>query len=155
MRLFFPKRPNLQLVGYIDTCYLSSPHKGRSQTRYFFTYSSYSEIIVIHEINCECIWLRIIQHIRKEKKNGLSSIKDSSTKLFEDNAACITQIRRSYIKGDRTKHISRKFFNTHELQKSCDIDVKQIQSSEKLIDLFIKSLPVATLKEIVHNIGMH
>ncbi len=61
----------------------------------------------------------------------------------------------SYIKGNRTKQILRKFFNTHELQKSYNIDVKQIQSSEELFDLFIKSLPVATLKKIVHNIGMH
>jgi hypothetical protein len=169
MGLFYPNKSNSQLIGYADAGYLSDPHKGRSQIGYLFTCgniaiswrfvkqtisatcSNLLEIIAIHEV---VNWLRlVIQHIRE--KFGLSSIKDSPTKLFEGNATCITQIRRSYIKGDRTKHISRKLFNTHELQKSCDIDVKHIQSSEELVDLFIKSLPAATLKKIMHNIGMH
>jgi hypothetical protein len=82
------------------------------------------------------------------------SIKDNPTILYEDNAACITQIRGRYIKGDRTKHISPKFFYTHELQKSGYIDVKQIRSSENLADIFTKSLPTITFKKIVHRIGM-
>ena len=48
--------------------------------------------------------------------------------LHEDNAACIAQIKGGFIKGDRTKHISPKFFYTHELQKKCEIDVQQIRS---------------------------
>jgi hypothetical protein len=67
---------------------------------------------------------------------------------------CITQIIGGYIKGDRTKHISPKLFYTHELQKSGDIDVKQIRSSENLADIFTKSLPTTTFKKIVHSIGM-
>uniref|UniRef100_A0A2N9IV50 Reverse transcriptase Ty1/copia-type domain-containing protein n=1 Tax=Fagus sylvatica TaxID=28930 RepID=A0A2N9IV50_FAGSY len=159
------------LVGYADAGYLSDPHKGRSQTGYLFTCgdtaiswrsvkqtisatsSNHSEIIAIHEASRECVWLRsVIQHIRE--KCGLSSIKDNPTILYEDNAACITQIRGGYIKGDRIKHISPKFFYTHELQKSGDIDVKQIRSSENLVDIFTKSLPTTTFKKIVHSIGM-
>jgi hypothetical protein len=155
----------------VDVDYLSDPHIGRSQTGYLFTYgntailwksvkqiisatsSNHSEITAIHEASHECIWVRsVIQHIRE--KCGLSSIKDNPTILYEDNAACITQIRRGYIKGDRTKHISPKFFYTHELQKSGDIDVKQIQSSENLADIFTKSLPTTTFKKIIHSIGM-
>lgn len=64
----------------------------------------------------ECIWLKsIIQHIRE--KYDLSTIKDSLTVLDEDNAACITQIRGCYIKGDRTKYISLKFFYTRALEE--------------------------------------
>ena len=74
--------------------------------------------------------------------------------LYKDNAACITQIRGWYIKGDRNKHIASKFFYTHELQKSGDIDVKQIRSYDNLADVFIKPLPTATFKKMVHNIGM-
>jgi hypothetical protein len=37
MRLFYPNKSNPQLVGYADVGYLSDPHKGRSQTGYFFT----------------------------------------------------------------------------------------------------------------------
>jgi hypothetical protein len=47
----------------------------------------------------------------------LSTIEDSPTILFEDNAVCITQLRGDCIKEDRTKYISPKFFYTHELQQ--------------------------------------
>jgi hypothetical protein len=143
MRLFYSRGSNSQLVGYAYAGYLSDLHKGRSQTRYLFTCentaislksvkqtlvvtsSNHLEIIATHEASQECIWLRsLIQHIRE--KCGLSTIKDSPTILYEDNVACITQIRGRYIKGDRTKHISPKFFYTHELQKSGEIDVKHI-----------------------------
>jgi hypothetical protein len=34
MGLFYPHYSNLQLIGYVDTGYLSDPHKGQSQTGY-------------------------------------------------------------------------------------------------------------------------
>ena len=74
--------------------------------------------------------------------------------LYKDNATCITQIRGGYIKGDRNKHIAPKFFYTHKLQKSGDIDVKQIQSCDNLVDMFTKPLPTMNFKKMVHNIGM-
>ncbi|RVW79791.1 Retrovirus-related Pol polyprotein from transposon TNT 1-94 [Vitis vinifera] len=154
-----------------DVGYLSDPHKGKSQTGYVFncngtaiswrsvkqtmvaTSSNHSEMLAIHEASRECIWLRsMIQHIRESC--GLSSIKGDLTILFEDNVACITQITGGYIKRDRTKHISPKFFYTHELQKSGEIDVQQIRSSDNLADLFTKSLPTSTFKKLIHRIGM-
>ena len=54
----------------------------------------------------------------------------------------------------RNKHIAPKFFYTHELQKSSNIDVKQIQSCDNLVVMFTKPLPTATFKKMVHNIGM-
>ena len=83
---------------------------------------NHAEILAIHEASRECVWLRsLIQHIRETY--GLSHIKGSPTVLYEDNVACIEQIKRGYIKRDRTKHISPKFFFTHELQQKGDIDV--------------------------------
>ena len=76
------------------------------------------------------------------------------TQIFEDNAACIAQIRGGYIKGDRTKHISPKFFYTHELQQSRQIDIKQIRSTDNFADLFTKSLPTSTFEKLVYGIGM-
>jgi hypothetical protein len=171
MGLFYSKGSKSQLSGYADAGYLSDPHKARSQTGYLFTCgntaiswrsvkqtmvatsSNHSEILAIHEASRESIWLRsMIQHIRETC--GLSSIKNSPTILYEDNAACITQIKGGYIKGDRTKHISPKFFYTHELQKNGEIDVQKIRSSENLADLFTKALPTATFTKLVHNIGM-
>jgi len=35
------------------------------------------------------------------------------------------------------------------------LDVKQIRSSDNLTDLFTKTLPTATFKKLVNNIGMH
>lgn len=81
--------------------------------------------------------------------------KINPTILHEDNATCITQIKAGYIKGDRTKHISPKFFYTHDLQKNGDIDVQQIRSSDNLADLFTKALPTATFKKLVNGIWMH
>ena len=169
--LFYPNGSKSELIGYADAGYLSDPHKARSQTGYVFTLgntaiswrsvkqtlvatsSNHSEIIALHEASRECIWLRsMIQHIRE--KCGLTSIKDSPTILYEDNVACIAQIKGGYIKGDRTKHISPKFFYTHELLKSGDIDVHQMRSSDNLADLFTKALPPTTFKKLVYDIGM-
>ena len=94
----------------------------------------------------------MIQHI--QESCGLPSIKASPTTLFEDNVSCIAQIKGGYIKGDITKHISPKFFYTHELQKSGKIDVQQIRSSDNLAYLFTKSLSTSTFKKLVHKIGM-
>ena len=117
------------------------------------TSSNHLEILIIHEASCECIWLRsMIQHIRESC--GLSSIKGDPKILFEDNIACIAQITRGYIKEDKTKHISPKFFYIHELQKNGEIDVQQIRSSDNLADLFTKSLSTSTFKKLIHKIGM-
>ena len=76
---------------------------------------NHSKILALPEANRECIWLRsLISHIKSIcNLNPATSIP---TEIFEDNAACITQVRERYIKRDRTKHISPKFFYIHELQ---------------------------------------
>ena len=95
----------------------------------------------------------MIQHIRESC--GLSSTKDTPTILFEDSATCIAQITRGYIKGDMIKHISPKFFYTHEHHKRGNIDIQQIRSSKNLAELFTKALLTSTFKKLVHKIGMH
>ena len=159
------------LVGYSDAGYRSDPHKARSQTGYLFYYngtaiswrsmkqllvatsSNHSEIIALYEAGRECVWLRsIITHIHNSC--CLTPVTNSPTIIYEDNVACVAQVRGGYIKGDRTKHISPKFFYTHELQESRQIDVKQIQSINNLADLFTKSLPTSTFEKLVYGIGM-
>ena len=171
MGLFYSNKSKEKLLGYADAGYLSDPHKAISQTGYVFNYngtaiswrsvkqtmvatsSNHSEILAIHEASRECIWLRsMIHHI--QESCGLSSVKDKPTILFEDNAACIAQIKGGYIKGDRTKHISPKFFYTHELQKNGEIDVQQIRSSDNLANLFTKALPTSTFKKLIYKVGM-
>ena len=81
-------------------------------------------------------------------------VNNSHTVIYEDNTACIAQVKGGYIKGDKTKHISPKFFYIHELQESRQVDVKQIRFSNNLADLFIKSLPISIFEKIVYGIGM-
>ncbi|GKD03676.1 hypothetical protein Tco_1178650 [Tanacetum coccineum] len=117
------------------------------------TSSNHAKILAIHDASQECVWLRsVIQHMRKSY--GISSDKEAPTIIHEDNAACIARLKNGYIKGDRTKHILPKFFFTHDLQKSGDIIVQQIRSSDNLADLFTKSLPTASFKKLVHGIAM-
>ena len=76
------------------------------------------------------------------------------TILYEDNAACIAQLKGGYIKGDRIKHISPKFFFTHDLQQNGEINVQQIHSSDNLADLFTKTLLTLTFEKLRYKIGM-
>ena len=92
------------------------------------------------------------QHIRETC--GLSSSKNPPTTLYEDNTACIAQIKGGYIKRDRTKHISPKLFYTHDLEENGDITVQQICLKDNLADLFTKSLSIAIFEKLVQNIGM-
>ena len=86
-------------------------------------------------------------HIRKVC--NLFSEKEAPTVIHEDNAACITQLKDGYIKGDRVKHISPKFLFTHDLQKNGIITVLQIRSGENLADF-----PTSVFKKLAHGIGL-
>lgn len=168
--LFYTNQHKDGLVGFADAGYLSDPHCARSQTGYVFTHggtaiswrsmkqtivatsSNHAEILAIHEASRECVWLRsMTQHIRSNC--GMNEDKEP-TVMFEDNAACIAQLKDGYIKGDRTKHILPKFFFTHELQKDGQVKVQQVRSSENSADLFTKSLPTSTLRKLIYQIGM-
>ena len=61
---------------------------------------------------------------------------------------------KASIKGDRTEHISPKFFHTHELQNNGEIDIQQIKSSDNPVDLFTKALPDVTFKKFLRQIEM-
>ncbi|KAM1848657.1 hypothetical protein ACFX14_012762 [Malus domestica] len=173
MGLFYSDKPTNEqiLVGYADAGFLSDPHKARSQNGYVFTNgdtaiswrstkqtlvatsSNHSEIIALHEASRECSWLRsMIHHIRNSC--GLPSKTDTPTVIHEDNAACVAQMKEGFIKGDKTKHISPRFFSAHELQKAKVIEVRQIRSNENLADLFTKSLPKCIFQKLVQGIGL-
>jgi hypothetical protein len=117
------------------------------------TSSNHAELIILYDAGRECVWLRsMIQHIQEEC--GLESVRENPTAIYEDNTACIAQIKEEYIKDDRTKHISPKFFSTHDLQKNDLINVCQIRSSDNLADLFTKSLPRNIFEQFSHKIDI-
>lgn len=127
MGLFYSDESKSELIGYTDARYLSNPHKARYQTGYLFTCggttiswrsmkqtlvhtsSNHAKIIAIHEASRECVWLRSMTHHIQEMC-GFSLEKNIPTTMYEDNVSCIAQLKGGYIKGDRTKHISPKFF---------------------------------------------
>ena len=77
------------------------------------------------------------------------------TKIFEDNLACVAQLKESYIKSDRTKHIPPRFFSyIRELEKNKDVGIEYIRSCDNLADLFTKALPTTTFRKHVYGIGM-
>ena len=107
------------------------------------TSSNHAKILALHEASRGCFWLReVIEHIRST--SGLTSVVDLPTTIFEDNVACIEQLKKGYIKGDNTKHIAPKFFYSHQHQQHQNIEVKQIRSQDNLAHLFTKSLPKST-----------
>jgi hypothetical protein len=168
--LFFQKNQDSKLIGYADTGYLSDPHNARSQTGYMFlhgettiywksckqtliaTSTNHSEIIELYEASRERAWLRkMIDHI--QKLCGIGAIK-SPTIIYEDNAACVAQMQTGYIKTNYMKYIYAKKFYLHELQEGGEISILQIKSCDSLVDLFMKSLPLATFDKCVKDIDM-
>jgi hypothetical protein len=110
MRLFYRKDTKFKLVGYVNTGYLSYPHKSQSQSGYVFTYggtvilwrstkqtltatsSNHPELIDFYDAGRECVWLRsMIQHIQEEC--DLESVRENPTVIYEDNTTCIAQIK--------------------------------------------------------------
>ena len=106
------------IIGYTDAGYLSDPHNARSQTGFVFlhggtaiswksskqtlvaTSTNHSEIIVLYEASCECVWLRrMINHIQHSCDIGSIT---KPTIIYEDNSACIAQMNAGYIKSNIT-----------------------------------------------------
>ena len=87
----------------------------------------------------------MIQHIQESCE--LPAIKDNLIALFEDNAACIAQIKGGYIKGNRTKHISPKFF--------CDTPARHPMSRKGVTNLrTINLLTYIILNNYLENINL-
>ena len=76
------------------------------------------------------MWLRSMsRHI--QEASGIVNKKEP-TKVFEDNLACVAQLKEGYIKSDRTKHIPPRFFSyIRELEKNKEVDIEYIRSCEK------------------------
>jgi hypothetical protein len=88
---------------------LYDPQNDRSQTRFMFLYrwtaiswksakhtliamsTNHSEIIILYEASRECALLhRVINHI--QTSCGIGAL-ESPTIIYEDNAACVTQMQ--------------------------------------------------------------
>ena len=122
------------------------------QAKLVATSTNHSEIIALYEASREYVWLRMmINHI--EQSCGIGSM-NTPIIIYEDNAACVTQMQTGYIKRNMTKYIAPKLFFPRELQQSGHINVKQIKSCDNLADLFTKSLPTSSFGKCVRGISM-
>jgi len=157
------------LTGYADAGYLSDPTNAKSQNGYVFlingtaiswrsqkqtltaTSTNHSELIALYEATRECVWLRSMINCIFEG-TGFAKLEKLTT-LYEDNAACIDQIQSGFIKGDKTKHISPKFFYASELNGK-EINVTKVHSAENIADLFTKSLPSSQHWHLLKKMGM-
>ncbi|KAD4585160.1 hypothetical protein E3N88_22761 [Mikania micrantha] len=149
--LFYPNDSKEELVGYADASYLSDPHKARSQTGYVFlnggtaiSWRSQKQTLLATSSNHAKLL-----HYMKPLENR------SPTTIYEDNPACISQMKEGYIKSDRTKHIPPRFFSyTQDLIKDNQVEMRYVSSSNNSADLFTKALPTAIFRKHVHDIGM-
>lgn len=89
----------------------------------------------------------VIKHI--QSTTVLSSISDAPTTIHVDNATCIDQMKKWYIKGDNTKHIAPKLFLSRQQQERQKIEVKQTRFQVNLADLFTKLQPKPTFQKHV------
>ncbi|XP_009786386.1 uncharacterized protein [Nicotiana sylvestris] len=95
-----------EMIDYADAGYLSDPHIKPDLKRAI------------------CLYM--------EQMCGFLMKKDNPTTLYEDNVACIAQLKGGYIKGDWTKCISPKKKFTHDLQQNGEINGQQIRSSKSV-----------------------
>lgn len=99
------------------------------------TSSNHVEILTIREASQEYVLLRsMINHI--QGSCGLNLENKVPTTLFEDNIACIVQMKERFFKGDKTKFISPKFFFTHDLQKNGEFSSTNLFKRKRCIFVY-------------------
>jgi len=90
-------------MSYVDANYLFDHHNGWSQTKYFFTCGG------------TMIWWQSVKQtiIATSSTHATFSItwgKMESTNIYENNNACIAQLKEGYIKDLFTKSLPRRIF---------------------------------------------
>ncbi|XP_048635046.1 secreted RxLR effector protein 161-like [Brassica napus] len=145
-------RPDIAFATNLLAIYSSAPTRRHwDGIKHLFRYLQ--ETIALHEACRECVWLQSMNHHIQESSGIVNEKKP--TKIFEHNSACVAQLKESYIKSDRTKHIPPRFFSyIRELEKNKEVDIEYVQSCENRADLFTKALPTTTFRKDVYGIGM-
>ena len=75
--------------------------------------------------------------------------------VYEDNAACVTQVGAGFIKADRTKHVKPQILSfTQDLIQGEQMEVRKVTSAQNIADMLTKALPAYTHKRLVREAGM-
>lgn len=169
--LHFTKSGNTEIIGYADAGFKSDETNGKSQTGYIFikngapiswksvkqtvtaTSTNHAELLALHEATREAVWLRTIHKIISSQCGFTEEGKP--TIIFEDNAACVSQVNAGFIKADRTKHISPQIFGfTQDLIQAKEIEISKVESAHNVADMLTKALPAYIHKRLVQEAGM-
>ena len=120
--MYHRRGTNGDITRYADFGFKIDEVTGKSQTGYIFikniapiswksskqtvtaTSTNHAELLAFHEACREVVWFRTMQGILAKQCKMNDQFKP--TIIFEDNAACVTQMSTKFIKGDRVKHIS-------------------------------------------------
>ena len=112
------------------------------------TSTNHAELLAFHEASREAVWLRTMQEILT--KQCKMNQKFKPTVIFEDNAACITQMNTGFIKADRVKHISPHIFGfAQDLIEIGQIKIKKIESENNIANMLTKALPTYKHRKLV------
>ena len=124
--LFYRKANNSEIQGFAYSGFRTDLNAGKSQTGYIFlkcsapiswrstkqtvtaTSTNHAELLAFHEVAREVVWLRTLEQILDQQCN--LRIRKMPTVVFEDNSACVRQMASSFIKANRTKHVSPHIF---------------------------------------------
>ena len=164
--LHYTKEGALEIIGYADADFKSDEKSGRSQTGYIFhknnapiswksmkqtvtaTSANHLELIVFHEATMEAVYM--VTHHAQDITKQCGLAQDNKPTIFEDNAACVTQVGAEFIKTDRVKHICPQIFGfTQDLIQSGKIKVKKIDLAHNIADMMTKALPTYTHRRLV------
>jgi hypothetical protein len=158
------------LIGYADAGYKSDKKTAKSQGGYVFnhggaaiswksrkqtvvaTSTMHSELIALYEGVREASWLHRLMHF-VETSTGLRDSSHPIT-IYEDNEACIAQVRKGFMKTDATKHIDPKYQAWISQENGNVVDVQPINSEHNTADVFTKALPKAVHWTHVRGLGM-
>lgn len=70
-----------------------------------------------------------------------------------DNQAAISISKNPVFHG-KTKHFNIRLFFVREVQKKGKVTLLHCKSEDQLVDLFIKTLPVAKFEHLTQKVGV-
>ncbi|CAA7031778.1 unnamed protein product [Microthlaspi erraticum] len=62
-----------------------------------------------------------------------SIYKERANNIYEDNSACVTQLKEGYKERQDKTHPSKIFLYTQELEKNQEVDIQYVRSSDNAL----------------------
>ena len=152
------------IIGYTDADYAGCLDNRRSTTGNVFmlnggpiawcsrrqpcvaTSTTEAEYIAASDTSKETVWIRRILPDLQQRHRGPITI-------LCDNQSAI-QLAKNPDQRQKTKHIDVRFHYIREQQERGEIDLKYVQTSSQLADIFTKPLPGPRFAYLRHSLGI-